>query len=277
MTEDTKEAVINFIDKIGWSQDKELECLKIFIDKYGLVMAILKKEEHFEGGDALSDFLIFCTTKSFKTIKAVNSLIENGFFEDALILLRTVYESYITISYLIKNPIRVNDLLQGKLCYSLGCLEKMVDDRGKTVYKKFINTKNNKVIDLDITIAQIAQMGKYSIDGEIHKFLYKFLSEYIHPNMVAHDSYIDTEQGRFSYEKHDNFLLSMWLSVYLTTIILFEIINFFVIFDEDRNTFKPICDEGALNLIELFQFLSTRSEDSQKQFPLLIKRLELIK
>jgi len=101
MSEKIGDRIVEYLDQLGKNNDKSNHCLKALIDKYGIVQGI-KKNGDINGDDAFSDFFLFCITKSFKSFCAVNALIDNCFFQDALILLRTIYENYLILSYLIR-------------------------------------------------------------------------------------------------------------------------------------------------------------------------------
>lgn len=228
MNKETQKIYFRHIDKLAEIHDNTINCTKDFIDKYGVVLGI-KKNGDIDGGDAFSDFILFCLTKSFKSLGAVNILIQHQFSQDALIILRTIYETYLIISYLIKNPLEINEILGKKLGFSKGVYQKIKDSKGKIIRGKLIDIRNQQVFDFGISISKISKSGRYEIDGQIHEILYKFLSEFVHPNMICSVGYMDKRKGKFSYRNNESYLIPMWISVYLQTIILHEIHDFFII------------------------------------------------
>lgn len=275
MSIETREIFIKHIERLAEIHDKSMESIKEFIDKYGLVLGI-KKNWKIDGGDAFSDFFMFCLTKSFKSFGAVNTLIQYQFSQDALILLRTIYESYLILSYLIKNPSEIEEILKKRLGFSKGVFQQVKNSKGKVVRGKLIDTRNQEIFDYGISVSKISQNGKYEIDGQIHEVLYKFLSEFVHPNMICSVGYMDEENGKFSYINNSSYFIPMWISVYLQSIILHEIHDFFVIDKRMKRKLEKNCSINLSVLLNVFNFLSAQSEDNKIKFELFIKRLKII-
>jgi len=275
MNKKAQEIYFSHIDKLAEIHDDSISCTKDFIDKYGIVLGV-KKNGEIDGGDAFSDFFLFCLTKSFKSFGAVNTLIQHQFSQDALILLRTVYETYLILSYLIKNPMEINEILGKRLGFSKGVYQKIKDTKGRIIRGKLIDTRNQEVFDFGISISKISKSGRYEIDGLIHEILYKFLSEFVHPNMICSVGYMDVKNCKFSYRNNESYLIPMWISVYLQTIIQHEIHDFFVIDDSMKKNLEKICSNNLTVLMDFFTYLSTQSEDNKVKFDLFIKRLNII-
>ena len=66
------------------------------------------------------DYLMLCLTKATKTFGSNYILITNYRGEDALILCRSIYEIYLTVSFLLANPGEINSLVAGKIGLKAG-------------------------------------------------------------------------------------------------------------------------------------------------------------
>jgi|GEM_PF-5476532 hypothetical protein len=276
MSAEIKHKFVDYLDQLGKNNDKSNDYLKTFIDKYGVVNRITKGED-MDAEDVFHDFFFFCTTKSFKSFCAVNVLIENEFFQDALIVLRPVYENYLVLSYLIKNPMEIDEILAKRLGFAAGKYEKVKDSKGRIVRGKLVDPETQEIFNYGISLDKIARNGMFEMDGRIHEILYKFLSEFVHPNMICSGAYIDNEKGKFSYEGSESFFIPMWMSVYLQTIILHLVSSFTIANKSMRKKLESICVRNSLQLIDFFHFLSEQSEDNKMKLAPLLIRLEIIK
>lgn len=95
--------------------------------------------------------------------------------------------------------------------------------------------------------------------------------------MICCVGYMDTDEGKFTYIKNDSYFIPMWISVYLQTIILHEIHDFFVLDKSMKKRLETTCSKNITELLKVFRYFIEQSEDNRYKFKFLIDRLELIK
>lgn len=191
-------------DLYNYGLDLSEEAFSFFdyiIEKYGEVKFIknppTNNYEHLLY--TYHDFVYYCFTKSTRSLFSSIKLARNYLEEDVIILMRTVYENYIYISYTMKNQNTIwNDIL-----FKLGL------DSGD-YYPKTMNTKKDKkyfvinkstqksYIYKQISNAYRANHGFNKLDGYIYRKIYKYFSEHIHPNMIASGNY--RSRDSYSYQ-----------------------------------------------------------------------------
>jgi hypothetical protein len=158
-------------------------------------------------------FLFFCTAKTGKTVRAIRHLVEDNLGEDALNLVRAVYENYLYMMYSIVAPAALRELLVARLGIAKGTHRYATAKSGKQNRRLIVELNTGRQFRADITTAGIAGMSPFPADLAIHSFLYSFLSGYTHPHVLTLSNYIDPEESRFSITSRnmvmDAFLLGL--------------------------------------------------------------------
>src|SRR5438270_8961999 len=90
--------LLNLVRRLSKRLEKQVTLCQTFVDNYSIAKAIYF--DNFKNRTFIvNDFLHFCFTKSCKSLIAVETLLKTHCSEDALIILRSVYENYIHITY----------------------------------------------------------------------------------------------------------------------------------------------------------------------------------
>lgn len=212
------------------------------------------------------DFIMLCFTKSLKSLHAVHLLLKENHGQDSLILIRTIYENYLTIGFLLKDPTKINDLVSGKI----------VKRTGK--YKK--DRKQNKIIDAEteqtylahITIKNMSENCLEELDAEIHKFLYEYLSDFSHPSIFSIESYLNGH--KFDVYKSGKEYHGYLYSVY-SGVMLLDCLHFIKILDvQFQKDVHRLVTLISGELIENFEILEyEKDENLPKAF---IRRLKCL-
>ena len=124
----------NYFNSLGaWLKKAEV-CLKKIVDHHGVPIAIVRKEITPE--IVMHDFFYFCVTKSCKSLSAFNTLIEHGFPEDALIIVRSIYENYLSVAFMLNKPSQIDDLVSKRVGFSRGIFKHPISAKGKIDRRK---------------------------------------------------------------------------------------------------------------------------------------------
>jgi len=216
---------LKYVRSLGDTYNEGMMCLTDYIDNYGQVLLLVKDAKNLTLEDQVSDFFLFCLTKSVKSLRASFELIKNSYSQDSLIVLRTVYENYLSIEYAISYPSKLRNIFHNRLGYSIGRFKNVLNQKGRIVKGKLLDTKTNEIVDHEeISVYGLSRASKFEYDKLVNDHLYQFLSEFIHPNMVSSGSYRDEEMKHYSYTALENIIQPMWISTYLIMILLQQVI-----------------------------------------------------
>jgi hypothetical protein len=194
------------------------------VDRYAVAKAIA--ENRYEDDYVANDFFYYCFTKSTKTLVALNLLISQHLGEDAQILVRSAYENYLAMSFLAANPSRLEDVVDKKVGLHTGHFRHLVTPKRRVDYRKIIDTESGEILPFDLSVAEMASLGRYSEDREVHWPLYGFLSEHCDPHMMASGNYRDRTDHRYSYENKHQVLQAVVYATYVYTLLLAEVCQF---------------------------------------------------
>ncbi|WP_109698964.1 SEC-C domain-containing protein [Chitinophaga deserti] len=217
----------------------------------------------FDDQISKKEYLLFCLTKNLKTLRAALTLMHSNFGEDALNLIRSIFENYLHIAMSIRNDDFINDikikigLLTGTHAFKKKGSDKIVEIATNRELKlKF--TKNYQLASLH------PEYGEY--DLEIYRYLYDFLSNFTHPNLATISCYVN-EEG-FNYLKRNFSHESILYISYLNVMILNELKHFKGI---DRVSVKDIekfTNVVVPHLIKIFK----QVEKDYPEYPSYLRR-----
>lgn len=190
------------------------------IDRYAIAMAIAKDD--YRDDYVTNDFFYYCLTKSTKTLVGINALIEKGLGEDAQILIRSAYENYLAISFLLANLNRLDDLVEKKIGVNDGYFKHPLNTKGKKDRRKIIDPRSGEVLQFDVSIAEMASSGRHPEDREMHWPFYGYLSEHCHPHMMASGNYRDDTEIRYSYKNNSQSIQAKIYATYVFLLLLAE-------------------------------------------------------
>jgi hypothetical protein len=255
--------------------DNLSECLKKLIDEYGVAKTILRDSKKF--GYHFNDFFYYCATKSCKSLIAVKHLIHNKLSEDALIIIRSMYECYLSISYVKKNPETIDDFVFKKVALHSGRLKHPTSKKGRINFRIVEDLSTGELFSYGITIGTLALNGKYFIDAVLHRELYQYLNEHAHVNMIAAGNYrnpIPYYNVFYSYQNDSGILNAMFFAVYVSILIITEIIEFESIEDSKVSSIRNEIKKSIINLKKAVN-LEVFAGDKSVFLNNILKRLEL--
>ena len=158
------------------------------------------------------DFTLFCATKSLKSLRAIKHLLEEGHGEDALTLIRSVYENYLNLAYVLSHPNQINNLVAAKVGLRAGKYE--FERRSGKIREK----SGRRIVGEHVSVRRMAKESPFSEDLAIYAFLYEFLSDFAHPNILTIGYYLDDD--RFDVVGQDNVPHGAIYGLFTVTLVL---------------------------------------------------------
>lgn len=238
---------------------------------YGMILAKVGSIDIFHGV-SFKDFILFCVTKTQKTLNAILNLIENGLSEDAFILIRSIYESFLYISFVLKNPNKFDDLVTAKLGLYLGT-HKYATKKGKEDRRTIVEVANEeKKFKGHISTYKMAQSTGYNEDVKIFDILYDFLSSYTHPGVLSLLAYVN-EDKRFDATMRNINFETIVLTIFISTLILDKLRSYSDIPETIKEDITTFITRIKPKMNDSFYYFSRDLEDLKQ---LLVKRINKI-
>jgi len=195
------------------------------INEYGDVIALPKKEKLQD--EVVHDFIFFCFTKGTKSLMAIDSLLTEAYIEDAKILARSAYESYLNGAYILEHPENVNFLVAAKVGTYFGHYKHPVSKKGKKIVSKMILPSTKEIVDIKVTLKMMAEGTYNKNDANVHENLYSFFSEFAHIHMMASGSYRTGDNARYTTETStDGIYATLFLCLYIAWLLFDMVITY---------------------------------------------------
>lgn len=209
---------------------EELDCAHYILNKSLIIMDHSKKVYHDK--EVVAHALITALhTKAYTTFHAILVLCEEGFDRDALAMVRNLLEILITILYILKDDPEKRAIYYAceefrKSAAYIAASKKHFQQKNTDELKKNVDEKMDQlrpeysqyIDDLNTSRnpfrkIRIKDMAEQVGMNMIYDFLYSYLSEFVHPNMIGLKSYtagkseesFTVKPGR-GYEKLDDAL-----------------------------------------------------------------------
>ncbi|EGQ7962919.1 hypothetical protein HRO21_004640, partial [Vibrio parahaemolyticus] len=172
-----------FLTNIQKRLQNNLDVLASIIESHGQVIALHKSDK--TQCDLVHDYIFLCLTKGTRSLSSADLLITESYLEDALIVARSSYESYLNGAYVFNNPDKVKELLVTKLGVARGVFSHPLNKNGHLNRTKVTNPLTGDIEDYGVTVAKMAKNTPYPFDDVVHYLLYQFLSEFTHVHIVS--------------------------------------------------------------------------------------------
>lgn len=210
----------------GWL-DSSSSFLMDLVDQDAKPLALIRRDNSIHL--LVNDFVYFCVAKSCKSLKAIILLIENELPEDAIIILRSLYENYLSMAYVIQNPASVEHFIYKRIGLSRGHLQHPITSKGKRNPRKLYNPKTGETLPFGLSISELARGTSNAIDIELYQEVYSYFCEHVHANMVASGNYRREPEMTYSYNEPENclqarFYAALVIAVFLQELSLFPLL-----------------------------------------------------
>lgn len=221
------------VEKIETSFEKLKLLYALIIHKYNKELPV----QEVNDTEFLKSYCYFILAKNLKTIKSIEVLINSNLGEDAIILIRSVYENYLQILMAIYAPKQLHDELDAKI----GLIQNRYE-RKKGNFNTLIDRQTKKEVRFLTGIKRATLNPNTQIEDEaIYSYLYNFLSSFTHPDISTIGQYIGDE-GFTHVER--NLITESKLYLCLVNILLMsELIDSSLIDDISLNDLKNFISE----------------------------------
>jgi hypothetical protein len=196
-----------------------VDIFKELVDDYADVWVSVEKpptQDH-----QISDFVYFCITRSCKSLIGLQALIKAGCPEDAITLVRSIYESYLKIVYVAHHPNEINQFVTLPIGISMKYYPFAKTKKNKPDLRNVVDPRTGSNLPVPMSIEKLALASPYPEDKELHNCLYKFLSEHAHPHMMASGDYRSPPKERqYTYKNRDNSSKALFFAIYVSARML---------------------------------------------------------
>ena len=223
------------------------------ISTYGEVKVIKygNNNKNFER-NKYHDFIYYCFTKSCRSLYASIELAKSNFREDSLMVLRTVYENYLHIAHVLNNPHKIQEYVAQPVGISTGKYNYKIDEHGKKYYNIVVDSETKKEYKHGTSNYTRAKFSINNHDIKVHQYIYNYLSEHIHPNMMASGNYRSKDSTNYLVEPWNIHLEIVFLILYICFILL-DVMNYY-------HTEYSIWNVEDLSVPEILEFMALRNE-----------------
>jgi len=151
------------------------------------------------------EFMAYCCIRAMKVLKSIMWLLEKDVGEEAISLIRNVYEIYSTMVYTKKHPESISYIVDATIGLDMGT-HRYKRSKGKTKRNFIINKASGEVFKGTTKTQEMIDASDFSEDIELRGAFYKYLSEFVHPSSINMDSILDIvgEGIGFTPNKHEH-------------------------------------------------------------------------
>jgi len=207
--------IVKNIKKIEASFEKLKLLYALIIHKYNNELITQKSVDT----NSLKSYCYFILAKNLKSIKSIEILINNNLGEDAVILLRSVYENYLQILMAIYAPEQLQDELDAKMG-----LANQQYERKKGNFNILINKLTKKEVRILTGIKRATLNPDTKMEDEtIYVYLYDFLSSFTHPDIASINQYVGNDG--FTHLERNLIIESKLYLCLINTLLMSELKN----------------------------------------------------
>ena len=182
--------------------------------KFSRSIRSLPRMERFK-----TTFILFCFAKTLNHLKSINYLLNSYQGEDALILIRPIFENYLSSIYTIVNPESMYDTVMARKGLNDGTFSYKLNKKGKPIYSIAIEKSSSREVPIPISFYQMAKTSPFHSDVLLYETLYPILSGFAHPDLIMMSTYIN-ESAVNPY--HDELYLEVPLNAVFFTMLLVD-------------------------------------------------------
>ncbi|MBN1052414.1 hypothetical protein DV092_10255 [Clostridium botulinum] len=208
------------------------------------------------------DFIYYCFTKSIRSLYASIDLAEKYYREDCLIILRTVYENYLHIAHVLKEPEMIREYVEQTIGLEFGKYSYKIKENKRKNYNVVIDLNTEKEYPHGTSNGKRVKCSINKFDIKVHKIIYKYLSEHIHPNMLGSGNYRNKDDEHYLVESYALYLEVNFFLLYLCYILADAIYYYHIeysewnietITDEELMEYELIIKKLRKKLLELLE------------------------
>ncbi len=206
------------VEDLLYEFDDLIQSLDAYVHHYSIAESVLF-DNFSHRALVLNDFMHYCVTKGVKHLKASYLLAVEGFGEDSLILIRSAYEAYISLCCAIELPdLAIDSFVFDKIALKSNRSRYLRTKSGRVDFRKIIDEKSGDQRDSPPSIEKIVSLIGNSIDQDLHREIYNFLSEHSHVHMIGSGNY--RKGAKYSTELDCQVNSAIMFGVYFSILLL---------------------------------------------------------
>lgn len=217
-----------------------------------------------DGNDSVNH-VFFCMTRAMRTLMSLEVLADNFYGEDALCLVRSVYEGYLNIAYVLADFSRAKNLFSSKIGVRIGTHQYVKKQNGKTDWGKITDVKSGVSYRVDITFKEMAKDSFCDKDLAVYDFLYPMLSSYVHPSPQNISRY--TNGFVYDHNKYGNYMESVLYGMFCGLIVIDSVVKSRFLSDEISSDLRNYLKRTApifMNFLERFNIVDDINPFSER-------------
>jgi len=177
--------------------DFQAAALETIVDVAGQIHAATRTTTRAE---AAHDFCLFCVTKVARSVRALTLLQDATHSEECYPISRSLYEHYLAMAAVQGDISFLDDFLIKPLGLRMGTLRHGMSKSGRLNYREIVHPETGlKLAGIRPSSAWARATG-WPADAALHGLAYGFLSDHVHPNMIAADDMRNENADRFIYD-----------------------------------------------------------------------------
>jgi hypothetical protein len=194
--------------------------IEYMVDKYGNVF-LIGSEKTIEDSypEYHHDYFYFCLTKATRSLLASNKLADMRYREDAMVLIRSAYETYLLMANVIKNESFISNLIIGLMLIN-GRAKYFRNKNGKVDFHNIILDDDKESLKYDMSISTLAKKTFSKYDRLIHKELYKYMSEFLHSDFIGSGNYRTNDDKKYEVKPKTLYLDVHFFIMYITYLLI---------------------------------------------------------
>lgn len=242
------ELIANINNVVGGFENMKLT-YALIINKFN---KIHKNSSH---SNELKEYCFFIITRNLKTIESVELLINNHFGEDALNLIRSIYENYLQILMAVHAPQQMLQEVEAKKGLLMNTYVRQ--NNSFTIIQNKDTGENTKLL----TGIQRARLNPETKEEDliIYKYLYYWLSSYTHSDISILGNYVDNN-GFSHLERNFTEEANIYLC-YVNLLIFSELLSSDLVTDKMKVDLKTYSKRVLPWMKAIFQELIQKDEN----------------
>lgn len=214
------------------------------------------------------DYCMFSALKTVKVLHSLKELIKIQIPECIYALGRGVFENYMYLCAINKNPELFRERLLPKLDEENYRFELYPD--GKVNYRKVICKETGATIKVEIPNKELKKSFPYKTDEELYDFFYQKACQYVHVDVMSAKSYFSVTDP---YDEIDPSLVAALIILTITSLLLLQIAKNRNAQDRYRKDVIYLCEKLNCRLRTCLEIAKSDVEHPNILFDLLLRRL----
>ncbi len=224
-----------------------------------------------EGAEILSPvaYMGLNLARSLRTLRSIKHLIVDDYDEDALKLVRGIYENYLHIILVRYKPDSIISLVDAKYGLRDGSFKYLEKD-GKVNDRKVVCCSNGNIYLSNISGYKMAESSGRDFDVEFYDLFYQRASEVVHPSVFNIRDYF--RDNKLSPLDSDLKVEAVVYSIFIGCLIIVEITAINHLPTSLREDCETVARRLLAHLIETLEFLRMWSDRIEME----LKELEVV-